>query len=113
MIGSTFAGKTCLISTFLRGEQSDGFHRSLGFDYYTKSMTIDKGEFKMRIFDVSAAYLRDNFIKHFLGSKTFNHATIIAVNVSNRRELDEVKICVDWAKNCGYDCPVYIAAHRL
>lgn len=113
MIGSTVAGKTCLISTFIRGKQSDGFHKTLGLDYSTKSMTIDKGEFKMTIFDVSAVCLRNNFIKIILDSKSFNHATIIVVNVNNRRELDEVKIYVDLAKNCGYDCPVYIAAHQV
>ena len=88
LIGDSSVGKTNLLSRFVKNEFNSQSKPTVGVDFFSKTVTIDKKSVKAQIWDTAGQERFKAFSSAYYNG---SHGAIIAYDVTNKESFENVK----------------------
>ena len=88
LIGDSSVGKTNLLNRFVKNEFNSQSKPTVGVDFFSKTVTIDKKSVKAQIWDTAGQERFKAFSSAYYNG---SHGAIIAYDVTNKESFENVK----------------------
>ena len=88
VIGDSSVGKTNLLSRFVKNQFSTDSKPTIGVDFATKTVSIDRKNIKVQVWDTAGQERFKAFSSAYYNG---SHAAIIVYDISNRESFENVK----------------------
>ena len=96
LIGDSSVGKTNLLTRFVKNEFNSNSKPTIGVDFFSKTLQVDKKWIKAQIWDTAGQERYKAFSSAYYNG---SHGAIIAYDITNSETFDNVKTWINELKN--------------
>jgi Ras-related protein Rab-1A len=110
IIGDLGVGKTCLVKRYVDGEHTYDYTSTIGVDFLTKSVEIDKKQYKLNMWDTTGQERFQSITTSFYRD---TNCVLLVFDLNDAQSFTALKYYMERIRNfCNENTPVFLVGNK-